>query len=82
MQQIVVGEDPGIEEQVDRRPGGAGADPIRLECTGDVVRAVQMPRKAPVLIAARRAGQRSPSEKTWGVVLEKLAVKTEARLAA
>ena len=33
-------------------------------------------------MVARRAGQRSPSEKTWAVVLEKLAVKTEARLAA
>ena len=31
--------------------------------------------------AARKAGQRSPSEKTWGVVLEKLTVKSEARLA-
>ena len=30
---------------------------------------------------ARRAGQRSPSEKTWAVVLEKLAMKSEARLA-
>ena len=31
---------------------------------------------------ARRAGQRSPSEKTWALVLEKLAAKSEARLAA
>lgn len=30
---------------------------------------------------ARRAGQRTPSEKTWSVVLEKLTVKSEARLA-
>ena len=30
---------------------------------------------------ARRSGQLSPSEKTWGVVLEKLTVKSEARLA-
>ena len=29
---------------------------------------------------ARRAGQRSPSEKTWGVVLEKLTVEYGARL--
>ena len=29
---------------------------------------------------ARRAGQRSPSEKTWALVLEKLTMKSEARL--
>ena len=32
--------------------------------------------------AARLCGQRSPSEKTWSVVLAKLVVKTEARLAS
>ena len=31
---------------------------------------------------ARAAGQRSPSEKTWAIVMEKLSVKSEARLAA
>ena len=55
---VVVPVDPGVEEEIDRRPRTAALNAERRKRLTDIVRAVDVTGKAALLVAPRRAGQR------------------------
>ena len=54
---LVVRVEGGVEEEVDRRPALARLDRVRLELRVEVVRAVDVPEVAHVLVVLRGAGE-------------------------